>query len=54
MLAATALAIFIIPSLFVLVERLARKDKPGPKTEIAPAAPPHAPVPHPTGAGGAK
>jgi HAE1 family hydrophobic/amphiphilic exporter-1 len=52
MLAATALAIFIIPALFVLVERLARKDKPGKKTEDAPAAPPHAPVPHPSGAGG--
>jgi hydrophobic/amphiphilic exporter-1 (mainly G- bacteria), HAE1 family len=54
MLAATGLAIFIIPALFVLVERLARKDKPKPKTETAPAAPPHAPVPQPTGAGGAK
>ena len=54
MLAATALAIFLIPALFVLVERLARKDKPGRKTETAPAAPPHAPVPHPSGAGGAK
>jgi len=54
MLAATALAIFIIPALFVLVERLARKDKPKPKSEPAPAAPPHAPVPHPSGAGGAQ
>jgi HAE1 family hydrophobic/amphiphilic exporter-1 len=54
MLAATGLAIFIIPALFVLVERLARKDKPTSKTETAPAAPPHAPVPHPSGAGGAK
>jgi multidrug efflux pump subunit AcrB len=52
MLAATALAIFIIPALFVLVERLAGKGKP--KTETAPAAPPHAPLPHPSGAGGAK
>jgi HAE1 family hydrophobic/amphiphilic exporter-1 len=57
MLAATGLAIFIIPALFVLVERLARKDKP--KTEKAPDAgaagahaPPHAPEPHPSGAGG--
>ena len=52
MLAATALAIFIIPALFVLVERLAGKGKP--KTETAPAVPPHAPLPHPSGAGGAK
>ena len=52
MLAATALAIFIIPALFVLVERLTGKGKP--KTETAPAVPPHAPLPHPSGAGGAK
>jgi HAE1 family hydrophobic/amphiphilic exporter-1 len=52
MLAATALAIFLIPALFVLVERLAGKGKP--RTEAAPAAPPHAPLPHPSGAGGAK
>jgi HAE1 family hydrophobic/amphiphilic exporter-1 len=52
MLAATGLAIFLIPALFVLVEKIARKDKP--KTETAPAAPPHAPVPQPHGAGGAK
>ena len=51
MLAATGLAIFIIPSLFVLVEKLARKDKP-PKTAegAAPAAPAHA-EPHPAGGG---
>jgi HAE1 family hydrophobic/amphiphilic exporter-1 len=54
MLAATGLAIFIIPSLFVLVEKLAGKDKAKPKTEPAPAAPPHAPVQQPAGAGGAK
>jgi HAE1 family hydrophobic/amphiphilic exporter-1 len=56
MLAATGLAIFIIPALFVLVERLAGKGKPKEKAP-APAAPPagvHAPAPHPSGAGGAK
>jgi hydrophobic/amphiphilic exporter-1 (mainly G- bacteria), HAE1 family len=52
MLAATALAIFIIPALFVLVERLAGKGK---AKEPAPApagtpAPAHAP--NPSGAGG--
>ena len=44
MLAATGLAIFIIPALFVLVEKLARKDKPkeaqAPGAAPAPAAPP--------------
>jgi HAE1 family hydrophobic/amphiphilic exporter-1 len=49
MLAATGLAIFLIPALFVLVEKIARKDKPGKKAEIAAAAPP---VPHPSPAGG--
>jgi multidrug efflux pump subunit AcrB len=46
MLAATGIAIFIIPSLFVLVERLARKDK---KPAAAEAAAPH--EPSPAGAG---
>jgi HAE1 family hydrophobic/amphiphilic exporter-1 len=54
MLAATGLAIFLIPSLFVLVEKLAGKDKVKPGTEPAPAAPPHAPLQQPAGAGGAK
>ncbi len=54
MLAATALAIFIIPALFVLVERIARKDKPKEASkEAAPAAGGHgaAPSPHPAGGG---
>ncbi len=46
MLAATGLAIFIIPALFVLVEKIARKDKPkeaqAPGAAPAPAAPPAA------------
>jgi HAE1 family hydrophobic/amphiphilic exporter-1 len=51
MLAATGLAIFIIPALFVLVEKIARKDKP-PKTAegAAPIAAAH-PAPHPAGGG---
>jgi HAE1 family hydrophobic/amphiphilic exporter-1 len=51
MLAATGLAIFIIPALFVLVEKLARKDKP--KKEAAPdaASIPATPAPHPAGGG---
>jgi HAE1 family hydrophobic/amphiphilic exporter-1 len=51
MLAATGLAIFIIPALFVLVEKLARKDKP-PKTAEGAAPAAAQPTPHP--AGGAK
>ena len=50
MLAATGLAIFIIPALFVLVEKLARKDKPKEGArDAAPASP--APAPHPAGGG---
>jgi HAE1 family hydrophobic/amphiphilic exporter-1 len=49
MLAATGLAIFIIPALFVLVERIARKDKPKAATEAAPAG--ATPAPHPAGGG---
>src|SRR5262245_45766901 len=48
MLAATGIAIFIIPALFVLVERLARKDK-KPAAAPAAAAAPH--EPSPAGAG---
>ena len=48
MLAATGLAIFIIPALFVLVEKLFRKDKPKAAEAAAPAA---APAPHPAGGG---
>jgi len=49
MLAATGIAIFIIPSLFVMIEKLASRGK---KDEAgAPAAPPE---PHPTPAGGAE
>ncbi len=48
MLAATGLAIFIIPALFVLVEKLFRKDKPKAAEGAAPAA---APAPHPAGGG---
>ncbi len=51
MLAATGLAIFLIPPLFVIVEKIAGKGKAKTK-EGAPAAAP-APVPSPTGAGGA-
>jgi HAE1 family hydrophobic/amphiphilic exporter-1 len=52
MLAATGLAIFIIPALFVLVERLARKDKPPKTAEGAAPAPAGAhPTPHPAGGG---
>ena len=50
MLAATGLAIFLIPALFVLVEKLAGKGKDKAK-EAAPTAA-AAPVPNPTGAGG--
>jgi HAE1 family hydrophobic/amphiphilic exporter-1 len=49
MLAATGLAIFLIPALFVLVEKIARKDKP--KVEVAKEAAPAAPEPHPAGGG---
>jgi HAE1 family hydrophobic/amphiphilic exporter-1 len=53
MLAATGLAIFIIPALFVLVEKLARKDKPTEGTDAAPdAAKGAAPTPKPSPAGG--
>jgi multidrug efflux pump len=48
MLAATGIAIFIIPALFVLVERIARKDKPKAAKDSAPTA---APEPHPAGGG---
>ena len=48
MLAATGLAIFIIPALFVLVEKLARKDKP--KAAVTDSA--ARPAPHPSPAGG--
>jgi HAE1 family hydrophobic/amphiphilic exporter-1 len=54
MLAATGLAIFLIPALFVLVERIARKDKPKEASkESAPAAGGHgaAPEPQPSGGG---
>ena len=50
MLAATALAIFIIPALFVLVERIAGKGK-AKETVPAPGGPVAAPTP--SGAGGA-
>jgi multidrug efflux pump subunit AcrB len=49
MLASTGLAIFIIPALFVLVERLARKDKPPKTAEVA--APTAHPAPQPAGGG---
>jgi hypothetical protein len=48
MLAATALAIFLIPALFVMVEKLAGKGKA--KEAAHPAA--AAPVTGPSGAGG--
>jgi multidrug efflux pump len=48
MLAATGIAIFLIPALFVLVEKIARKDKPKAAKDSAPAA---APEPHPAGGG---
>jgi HAE1 family hydrophobic/amphiphilic exporter-1 len=52
MLAATGLAIFLIPALFVLVEKLAGKGKKKePVAATAGAAVP-APTPNPTGAGG--
>ncbi|HEY4231514.1 MAG TPA: efflux RND transporter permease subunit, partial [Thermoanaerobaculia bacterium] len=53
MLAATGLAIFIIPALFVLVEKIARKDKPKEASKEAAAAGGHgaAPEPHPAGGG---
>ena len=52
MLAATGIAIFIIPALFVLVEKMAGKGKPKPKPAEgdAPAATP-APQPSPAGGG---
>ena len=52
MLAATALAIFLIPSLFVMVEKLAGKGKG--KAKVPEAAPAGAgtPAPSPTGAAG--
>ncbi|HEY2796457.1 MAG TPA: multidrug efflux RND transporter permease subunit [Thermoanaerobaculia bacterium] len=51
MLAATGLAIFIIPALFVLVEKLARKDKPkeARKDEGAAGAAGTVAAPHPAG-----
>ena len=49
MLAATGLAIFLIPALFVLVEKLAGKGK---AKEAVAAAPAASPAPNPTGAGG--
>jgi HAE1 family hydrophobic/amphiphilic exporter-1 len=45
MLAATGIAIFIIPALFVLVERLARKDKKPAAAAAAAAGAPHEPTP---------
>jgi HAE1 family hydrophobic/amphiphilic exporter-1 len=51
MLAATGLAIFIIPALFVLVEKLAGKGKAKPK-EAEGTAPTAAPTPNPSPAGG--
>ena len=50
MLAATALAIFLIPSLFVMVEKIAGKGK----AKVPEAAPAVAgtPATSPTGAGG--
>ena len=52
MLAATGLAIFLIPALFVLVERIAGKGKAKESAPGAAAAPATAPAPNPTGAGG--
>jgi HAE1 family hydrophobic/amphiphilic exporter-1 len=51
MLAATGLAIFIIPSLFVIVEKLAGKGKATAKVETA-EAPGASPAPKPSPAGG--
>jgi HAE1 family hydrophobic/amphiphilic exporter-1 len=51
MLAATGLAIFIIPSLFVIVEKLAGKGKAPAKPETA-EAPGASPAPKPSPAGG--
>ena len=51
MLAATALAIFLIPPLFVLVERIAGKDKKKEAVAAAAGAVP-APAHNPTGGGG--
>jgi HAE1 family hydrophobic/amphiphilic exporter-1 len=51
MLAATGIAIFIIPALFVLVEKLAGKGKAKP-TEAEGTAPTAAPTPNPSPAGG--
>ncbi len=51
MLAATGIAIFIIPALFVLVEKIAGKGKPkARKRRRGPS--PAAPLPHPSPAGG--
>ncbi len=51
MLAATGIAIFIIPALFVLVEKIAGKGKAKPK-EAEGTAPTGAPAPKPSPAGG--
>ena len=51
MLAATGIAIFLIPALFVLVEKLAGKGKAKPK-EAEGTAPTGAPAPKPSPAGG--
>jgi HAE1 family hydrophobic/amphiphilic exporter-1 len=53
MLAATGLAIFLIPALFVLVEKLAGKDKPKEKEAVQDVAAPAGahPAPHPAGGG---
>jgi HAE1 family hydrophobic/amphiphilic exporter-1 len=51
MLAATGIAIFIIPALFVLVEKLAGKGKAKPK-EAEGKTPTAAPAPNPSPAGG--
>jgi len=45
MLAATGLAIFLIPALFVLVEKLSGKDKPAKVPAPTPGTPPGAPAP---------
>jgi len=51
MLAATGIAIFIIPALFVLVEKMAGKGKPKPKPAEG-DAPAVTPAPQPSPAGG--
>jgi len=50
MLASTGIAIFIIPSLFVMIEKLAHRGK---KSAEAPATPGTHPEPGPAPAGGA-